>query len=64
MNPSVKKWIKWMRIIQLVLRCFELLAALGLLVLMILIKGVDASTGWVMRIVVCLLSSQYHGGSH
>ncbi|KAH7384886.1 hypothetical protein BKA64DRAFT_748368 [Cadophora sp. MPI-SDFR-AT-0126] len=51
MNPSVKKWIKWMRIIQLVLRCFELIAALGLLVLMILIKGVDASTGWVMRIV-------------
>ncbi|KAG4435685.1 hypothetical protein IFR05_008820 [Cadophora sp. M221] len=61
MNPSVKKWIKWMRIIQLVLRCFELIAALGLLVLMILIKGVDASTGWVMRIVpgVAILHTVY-----
>ncbi|KAH7313042.1 hypothetical protein BKA65DRAFT_151054 [Rhexocercosporidium sp. MPI-PUGE-AT-0058] len=61
MNPSVKKWIKWMRIIQLVLRCFQLIAALGLLVLMILIKGVDASTGWVMRIVpgVAILHTVY-----
>ncbi|PBP22330.1 hypothetical protein BUE80_DR006876 [Diplocarpon rosae] len=50
MKPSVKKWVKWMRIIQLVLRCLELIAALGLLVLMILIKGVDVSTGWIMRI--------------
>lgn len=52
MNPSVKKWIKWMRLIQLVLRCFELLAALGLLVVMIMIKGLEESTGWIMRIVV------------
>ncbi|KAK0129158.1 hypothetical protein ONS95_001094 [Cadophora gregata] len=61
MNPSVKKWIKWMRIIQLVLRCLELLTALGLLALMILIKGVDASTGWVMRIVpgVAILHTVY-----
>lgn len=60
MNPSAKKWIKWMRIIQLVLRCFELIAALGLLVLMILIKGVDASTGWVMRIVVSFQPLSLH----
>ncbi|KAL2061058.1 hypothetical protein VTL71DRAFT_9110 [Oculimacula yallundae] len=61
MNPSVKKWIKWMRIIQLLLRCLELIAALGLLVLMILIKGVDASTGWIMRIVpgVAILHTVY-----
>ncbi|CZT10275.1 hypothetical protein WAI453_009368 [Rhynchosporium graminicola] len=50
MNPNVKQWIKWMRIVQLILRCLELIAALGLLVLMILIKGVDPSTGWIMRI--------------
>ena len=52
MNPSVKKWVKWMRIIQLVLRCLEILCAIGILVMMILIKGVDAATGWIMRIVV------------
>lgn len=57
MKPSVKKWVKWMRIIQFVLRCLELLAALGLLVLMILIKGVDPTTGWVMRIAVSHIMS-------
>ncbi|KAI9054994.1 hypothetical protein LZ554_002137 [Drepanopeziza brunnea f. sp. 'monogermtubi'] len=50
MKPSVKEWIKWMRIIQLGFRCFQLVAALGLLVLMILIKGVDAAAGWIMRV--------------
>ncbi|CAL3965437.1 unnamed protein product [Diplocarpon coronariae] len=50
MRSSVKQWVKWMRIIQWVLRCLELIAALGLLVLMILIKGVDISTGWILRI--------------
>lgn len=44
--------MKWMRIIQLVLRCLEILCAIGLLVLMILIKGVDAGTSWIMKIVV------------
>jgi hypothetical protein len=52
MSPSVKKWVKWMRNIQLVLRCFELLCGIGLLVMLILIKGIDVTTGWIMRIVV------------
>jgi hypothetical protein len=52
MSASVKKWVKWMRKVQLVLRCFELLCAVGLLVVLILIKGIDATTGWIMRIVV------------
>jgi len=52
MDPSVKKWIKWMRIVQLVLRCLELLCSVGLLVMMILIRKVDASTGWILRVVV------------
>ncbi|KAE9363726.1 hypothetical protein N431DRAFT_497523 [Stipitochalara longipes BDJ] len=51
MSASVKKWVKWMRNVQLVLRCFELLCAVGLLVMLILIKGIDATTGWIMRIV-------------
>ena len=61
MNPSVKKWVKWMRIVQLVLRCLELLCAIGLLVLMILIKGVDATAAWIMRIVpgVAILHTVY-----
>jgi hypothetical protein len=52
MSPTVKKWVKWMRIVQLVLRCFELLCAGGLLAMLIPIKGIDISTGWIMRIVV------------
>jgi hypothetical protein len=52
MHSSVKKWIKWTRIIQLVLRCFEILCSAGLLVMMIMIRGVDPGTGWIMRIVV------------
>jgi hypothetical protein len=58
MDPSVKKWIKWMRIIQLVLRCGEILAAAGLLVMMILIRGVEEATGWIMRIVVSASRNQ------
>jgi hypothetical protein len=52
MNPSVKKWVKWTRNTQLALRCLELLCAIGLLVLLILVKGIDVTTGWIMRIVV------------
>lgn len=53
MNSSVKKWVKWIRVVQLVLRSFELIAALGLLILMIMLRGMDATTGWIMRITVC-----------
>ncbi|KAF4636380.1 hypothetical protein G7Y89_g1688 [Cudoniella acicularis] len=61
MNPSVKKWIKWMRIFQLFLRCLEVLAAGGLLAMMIIIRGVDDVTGWIMRIVpgVAILHTIY-----
>lgn len=56
MNPSVKKWIHWMRMIQLVLRCLEIPAAVGILVMAILITGVNTATGWIMRITVSLYS--------
>lgn len=61
MSPSVKTWIKWMRIIQLVFRCLEILCSVGLLVMMILIRGVDSATGWIMRIVpgVAILHTVY-----
>lgn len=58
-NGSVKAWVKWTRIFQLVLRCFEVLCAVGLLVVLVLIKGMDATTGWVMRIIVCYGQSLY-----
>lgn len=59
MNSSVKKWVKWMRIIQLVLRCLEILGACGQLVMMILIRKVDITSGWIMRIVVSELYNEY-----
>jgi hypothetical protein len=54
MNPSIKKKIKWSRIVQLLLRSIELLGAIGLLVVMILITGIDPVTAWLMRIPVSL----------
>jgi hypothetical protein len=52
MNPSIKKRVKLTRIIQLILRCIELLGAIGLLVTMVLVTGIDPVTGWLMRIPV------------
>lgn len=52
MSPSVKVWVKWMRIIQLVLRCLQVLCAGALLAFMIMIRGIDNVTGWIMRIAV------------
>jgi hypothetical protein len=43
-----------MRIIQLGFRCLEIICSVGLLVLMILIRNVDVTSGWIMRIVVSL----------
>lgn len=42
-----------MRIVQWVLRAFEFVAATGLLVLLILVKGMDMTSGYIMRIAVC-----------
>lgn len=57
MRGSTKTWIKWLRVVQLVLRILELVGALGLLVIMILLRGMEASTGWIMRVAVSLLVS-------
>ncbi|RDW92026.1 hypothetical protein BP5796_01420 [Coleophoma crateriformis] len=61
MNPSVKTWVKWLRIIQLILRCLEILGACGQLVMMILIRKIDVTTGWILRIVpgVAILHTCY-----
>ncbi|KAH8804772.1 hypothetical protein F5884DRAFT_425173 [Xylogone sp. PMI_703] len=50
MDRALKKRIKIMRIAQWILRCFELVCAIGLLILLILIKGMDTTSGWIMRI--------------
>lgn len=44
-----------MRIVQLGLRVFELIAAAGILFLFIIIDNVNALTAWVVRITVGLL---------
>ena len=50
-----------MRIIQLILRCLEMLCSAGLLAMMILIRNIDTATGWIMRIIpgVAILHTVY-----
>ncbi|KAF4971830.1 hypothetical protein FSARC_1433 [Fusarium sarcochroum] len=50
MSPRTKSFIKWLRRVQGGLRVLQLVAALGLLTLMILITKVPDLEGWVMRI--------------
>ena len=52
MNSSIKKKVKWTRLVQLILRCIELLGAIGLLATMTLMTGIDTLTAWLMRIPV------------
>ncbi|KAK4193673.1 hypothetical protein QBC35DRAFT_526953 [Podospora australis] len=66
MGRKTKAMIKGTRMVQLVLRILELIAAIGLLVLCILIKGFEELTGWVLRvtlgvvIVHCIYSIYHH----
>ncbi|KAL8382549.1 hypothetical protein RB595_006364 [Gaeumannomyces hyphopodioides] len=50
LGPRTKNWIRRMRVFQLGLRAVELVAALGILALMILITNVDILVAMVMRI--------------
>ncbi|KAM0438882.1 hypothetical protein ACHAPT_001643 [Fusarium lateritium] len=50
MSPLTKSFIKWLRRLQVALRVLQLIAAAGLLTLMILITKTDALQGWVLRI--------------
>ena len=63
MKPSTKKKVKWIRITQIILRCIELLGAVGLLGMMILITDVEVVTAWLMRIPVSYSkqTKQYSG---
>jgi hypothetical protein len=57
MSRMTKSWIKGMRTFQLLLRILELNGAIGVLVLVILITGMDDLTAWIMRITVSLKGS-------
>lgn len=52
MSNRTKWWIKATRVIQMGLRVLELIAAIGVLVLFILMNKMDDLTAWVMRITV------------
>ena len=54
MSPRTKRRIKSIRIAQLVLRMCELIGAVGMLFCVICIKGTDATTGWIIRVPVCI----------
>jgi hypothetical protein len=56
MSGRTKWWIKATRVIQMGLRVLELIAAVGVLVLFILMNKIEDLTAWVMRITV---SGQY-----
>lgn len=60
MSPRSKSWIKWLRRLQLTLRLLQLVAAFGILTLMILITKTDALEGWIMRITVRHVSTPSH----
>ncbi len=52
MSSTTKAWIKAMRVVQLLMRLLQLIAATGILVLVILITHIPGLTTWVMRITV------------
>ncbi|KAH7030947.1 uncharacterized protein B0I36DRAFT_362738 [Microdochium trichocladiopsis] len=67
MSDTSKWLIKWTRYLQIVLRSLELIAGLGLMVLMILLTKVELMTSWVMRITpgvaaVCSAYAIWHHG--
>ncbi|KXJ92299.1 hypothetical protein Micbo1qcDRAFT_195198 [Microdochium bolleyi] len=65
MSNTTKWFIRWTRYLQIVLRALELIAGLGLMVLMILLTKVEPLTQWVMRITpgvvaVCSAYAVWH----
>lgn len=61
MSDTSKFWIRWTRYVQIGLRALELVAAAGLLTLMILISEVPSLTAWILRIApgVIIICSTY-----
>ncbi|TID26500.1 Structural maintenance of chromosomes protein 1 [Venturia nashicola] len=61
MSPSTKSRIKWTRGFQLASRILQLLGGLGLLVLVISIKGASDNQGWILKlpVIIDILTSLY-----
>ncbi|KAB5535254.1 hypothetical protein GE09DRAFT_1143185 [Coniochaeta sp. 2T2.1] len=55
MSDTTKWWIKASRVIQLFLRVLELIAAVGVLVLFILMTNTTELVAWVMRITTAVV---------
>lgn len=52
MSPRTKTKVKYVRWVQLFFRICALLAAMGMLVCVICIKGTNANEGWIIRVPV------------
>lgn len=52
MSARTKQWIVWIRWALLGFRVLQLVAALGVLALLILITNVHSQTSWLLRILV------------
>ncbi|KAF6825185.1 hypothetical protein CMUS01_09915 [Colletotrichum musicola] len=50
LGPRTKSWIKGMRVAQLALRVLQLVAAAGLLAVLVLFDNIEPLAAWVMRI--------------
>ncbi|KAK8159470.1 hypothetical protein IWX90DRAFT_301483 [Phyllosticta citrichinensis] len=65
MSPKTKERVNWAKWIQFAFRALQLIAAIGLLICVICIKGTQGLEGWIIRVsvavdVVCILYAVYH----
>jgi hypothetical protein len=56
LGRRTKKWVKWLRNAQLLIRILEINGAIGTFVLLILITNIDEIVGWILRIAVSVRS--------
>jgi hypothetical protein len=52
MSPRTKTKVKYVRWVQLFIRIFSLVSAMGLLVCVICIKRTNGAEGWIIRVPV------------
>ena len=60
MSDRTKQWIVGIRWVQLGLRVLQLIAALGVLALMILMTDVSEQVSWLLRILVRVYNISCH----
>ncbi|KAK8187832.1 uncharacterized protein BKA78DRAFT_373183 [Phyllosticta capitalensis] len=65
MSPNTKGRINWAKWIQFAFRALQLIAAIGILICSICIRGTQGLEGWIIRVsvgvdVVCILYAVYH----